>query len=716
MAVTTYTGNRRHALRLASAIALAFSVVSVASAETLVMPNRQGRIAVPVVVWGITTQANGTPFTLNFGDGNTTNGNVVDRSYIAVAHTYAIANTYTATLTVGAESKSVQIEIFDPATISAFDNRALGINMAIEDGLRYLWFSQLNRTNFDTTNVTNWGGQYPRSFAALATLAFENHGYLLPNNNTTPTGLYPKYLVQRSLNYVADQLSQVNLTDQSITTGGNPCVGSGAGPDPDGAGPALCVGLQQAFEDPGYGTAVAALPLAASNALSRTFAAGLGSQNGNFVAGKSYGEVLQRAMNAIAWGQNDQVGCSGRGGWIYQFSNNTCQQSDGSTIGWDILALLDAGSAGTVIPGFVKTEFVNFALPAGLNNDGTFDYRADQNPASDNNVNIAKAGIALQGQFYKGSALGNAQVQTSLTYISNNWNIAPFVQSFYCGSNSGPTNGTENKGCAYGMFNIFKALKLYAVKTLPGVNRPAGPGPIPANDWHADYEDYLVNSIQSAGTESGGFWNHPQMNFSCCTSGNGHAPLLTAMAELILAPTALIPPDPGLFSTVGLSPASAVNPPGTSHTVTATVLSSAKTPIAGVTVDFEVISGQNIGKTSTGSTNANGQVSFTYTDTGIGPFPQTDTIQAFVGNLGSNVVSKTWANAVTKCDADGDKDIDSNDLLIIRMANGQVATGPNDPRDANGDKKINVADTRYCQLRCTRPGCATEVQAAALKQ
>jgi hypothetical protein len=54
-----------------------------------------------------------------------------------------------------------------------------------------------------------------------------------------------------------------------------------------------------------------------------------------------------------------------------------------------------------------------------------------------------------------------------------------------------------------------------------------------------------------------------------------------------------------------------------------------------------------------------------------------------------------------KCDADGDGDIDNADLLIIRRANRQTPTGPDDPRDGNSDGRINVADYRYCSLRLT---------------
>jgi predicted extracellular nuclease len=58
--------------------------------------------------------------------------------------------------------------------------------------------------------------------------------------------------------------------------------------------------------------------------------------------------------------------------------------------------------------------------------------------------------------------------------------------------------------------------------------------------------------------------------------------------------------------------------------------------------------------------------------------------------------------AAMRCDANGDGVITQADLVIIRNANGQGASGPFDPRDGNGDGAINVADFRYCQLGLTR--------------
>lgn len=59
------------------------------------------------------------------------------------------------------------------------------------------------------------------------------------------------------------------------------------------------------------------------------------------------------------------------------------------------------------------------------------------------------------------------------------------------------------------------------------------------------------------------------------------------------------------------------------------------------------------------------------------------------------------------CDINGDGKVSMPDLLLIRAALNTAALPPgSDPRDANADGIINVADMRFCQLRCTFAGCA----------
>jgi hypothetical protein len=92
-------------------------------------------------------------------------------------------------------------------------------------------------------------------------------------------------------------------------------------------------------------------------------------------------------------------------------------------------------------------------------------------------------------------------------------------------------------------------------------------------------------------------------------------------------------------------------------------------------------------------------------------FPVGNTTVTFLfrdasNNIGTatSVVTVTGPE-VLACDVDADRDVDLGDLALIRTANGQ-ASAVGDIRDANRDGAINVADVRYCQLRCSRPSCA----------
>jgi Ca2+-binding RTX toxin-like protein len=103
-----------------------------------------------------------------------------------------------------------------------------------------------------------------------------------------------------------------------------------------------------------------------------------------------------------------------------------------------------------------------------------------------------------------------------------------------------------------------------------------------------------------------------------------------------------------VISDIDLSPPTATNDVGTSHTVTATVKTSdpaPETPVVGTTVTFTVVDGPHADTTGTATTDASGRASFSYTGTAVG----TDTIEAtFVDALGrtqrSNRVTKTWTS------------------------------------------------------------------------
>ena len=100
-----------------------------------------------------------------------------------------------------------------------------------------------------------------------------------------------------------------------------------------------------------------------------------------------------------------------------------------------------------------------------------------------------------------------------------------------------------------------------------------------------------------------------------------------------------------------LGPASASNPVGTQHTVTAKVADENGDPVQGKLVTFEVTSGPNVGETGTDTTDANGEATFTYTgDGGAG----TDEIEASFedsqeNTKTSNTVTKEWTGEGGDC-------------------------------------------------------------------
>ena len=57
------------------------------------------------------------------------------------------------------------------------------------------------------------------------------------------------------------------------------------------------------------------------------------------------------------------------------------------------------------------------------------------------------------------------------------------------------------------------------------------------------------------------------------------------------------------------------------------------------------------------------------------------------------------------CDVDLDGDVDQLDIGLIFAARNTPATGPDDPRDADGDGFITVNDASQCVAQCTQLGC-----------
>jgi hypothetical protein len=175
-------------------------------------------------------------------------------------------------------------------------------------------------------------------------------------------------------------------------------------------------------------------------------------------------------------------------------------------------------------------------------------------------------------------------------------------------------------------------LKLYGVSALEGVGRAAGPGTIPENDWWAEYQDWLVANQGSPGSVTGGFWSTIDgMYWSCCDNDtNG----ITAIAELILSPVALIRPSILLLSATATTKAAV----GALASVRATAKTEDGGLVAGATISFTVLQGPNAGMTGTAVTNGDGDAVFSYASSSHG----VDKIQASITELTSPIIDVVW--------------------------------------------------------------------------
>jgi hypothetical protein len=154
---------------------------------------------------------------------------------------------------------------------------------------------------------------------------------------------------------------------------------------------------------------------------------------------------------------------------------------------------------------------------------------------------------------------------------------------------------------------------------------PASVGPVPAPST----QSFDLTATVPAGTPAGSY----AFDIEALADGVdiGHQALTLVVAEKQLT----------------LSPASAQNPIGTSHTVTAHVF-DVLGPYVGDSVSFAIGSGPDTGMTGSDVTNASGDALYTYTNTP--PNPGIDTITATDGALTASA-TKEWINSPPDCSA-----------------------------------------------------------------
>ncbi len=255
----------------------------------------------------------------------------------------------------------------------------------------------------------SWGGYGPAT-TGFAVLKFNTHAISLCMDPLDPT--YEYYDEVRSgLDYLFATASVWNIGMQPA-----------GDPDTDGDG------LGVTWYDSTYYTGIAMMAIATTTHPEMTVGA-LGSP----VDGWTYEEVLQDAVDYMAWGQTD--GGTGRGGWNYDSMDNQEGRSDNSNTGYAVLGLAYAEAPtilthtgcsgpgfGLMIPDFVKAEhniwidYIQNDVDGDINDGGS----GYEHP--DNWVNILKTGNLLFEMAFVGDTADTPRVMDAVDYIERHWN------------------------------------------------------------------------------------------------------------------------------------------------------------------------------------------------------------------------------------------------------------------------------------------------------
>ncbi|RZB30254.1 MAG: hypothetical protein SRB1_02534 [Desulfobacteraceae bacterium Eth-SRB1] len=323
---------------------------------------------------------------------------------------------------------------------------------AIGNGLQ--WLSQNQNPD------GSWGDQYALAKTALAVLNLEKHA-LSCGLSPLDTSYTYHTAVENGLNYIFAN---------AYTT----AIGSQPAGNPDGDGNGIGVYFTAPDEWHSiYYTSIVAMAIASSNAPGISV-----NVPGSPVHGRTYTQVLQDAVDYLAWAQTDSG--YGRGGWNYQPTNNDNTRSDQSNSGWVTLALAYAEADppdgfGLTIPGFVRTElnyWIDYSQDDvdGDDADGGSHY-SDITDPNDMGANILRTGNLLQQMAFVGDTKTTERVQDAIDYIVRHWN----------------SGWNWNPSCYHTTYTAMKGLEALGISQIDSI------------DWFYDFSEALKSEQNADG-------------------------------------------------------------------------------------------------------------------------------------------------------------------------------------------------------------------------
>ena len=141
--------------------------------------------------------------------------------------------------------------------------------------------------------------------------------------------------------------------------------------------------------------------------------------------------------------------------------------------------------------------------------------------------------------------------------------------------------------------------------------------------------DVTINGLTTTYPDTGQVLNTGGIDGAC--GGNNESIQWTAIGHA--------PCNGSLFS---LAPAAQTHGLGTTATISATFTNSCGQALSNVAVHFAAVAGVNGGRTGTGTTDANGVATFSYSSQLVGTDTFRASISNLVGSITSNTVTVTW--------------------------------------------------------------------------
>lgn len=354
--------------------------------------------------------------------------------------------------------------------------------VAIDAGLAYL--AKTQNANGSWTNETN-GATFASAYTASALLAFTEQKY----KPLGWDGADYTSVVTKATNFLLSQATKLNFS-----AGGN-WWGFGAG----------SYGIQWAAggEDTYItGLAIPALSRLVTNPYggSPFYTPGttISGTGNTLVDGKTYAQVIQKAVDAFTYYQTGPAYGDRYGGWRYFSGYN---DSDMSTTQWPVIGYFFAGQVpGVTIPdSTVKTALATWIAACQDPVTGGVYYQTVTNNPTGIGPNATHAGGFILSHLFAG---GGGDLSKAVKFLNGYWLNGP----------SGTWYG--NEGNPYAMWAVYKGLEtLYGgTKTVGDITnlhaQTTSLDPGATWNWWEDYCQFLVLSQNADGSWPGyAYWD-----------------------------------------------------------------------------------------------------------------------------------------------------------------------------------------------------------------